>query len=88
MQHHWSITGFLLLFWIILLPIAVLLNLRTAVLLMPIVLIILLLYLSACLFFALYNRPSAETTDEHSSPKLLSQSHHVLKEYKDDQQCK
>ena len=49
MQHNWFITGFILLLWAILLLITVLLNLRTAMLLMPIVLIILLLYLSACL---------------------------------------
>ena len=84
MQHNWFITGFLLLLWAILLLVAVLLNLRTATLLMPIVLIILLLYLSACLFFALYNgQPTQKTvqTIDPLSPKRLS---HLLKEHKDD----
>lgn len=79
MQHNWFITGFLLLFWVILLLVAVLLNLRTAMLLMPIVLIILLAYLSTCLFLALYNRSSTQETAD--SPKLLS---HSSKEHKDD----
>jgi len=83
MKHNWFISGFLLFLWTILLLIAVLLNLRTAVLLMPIVLIILLLYLSACLFFALYNRQSTQETVDSSSPKLLS--HSLKKERKDGQ---
>jgi Ca2+/Na+ antiporter len=85
MQHNWFITGFLLLFWAILLLVAILLNLRTAVLLMPIVLIVLLLYLAACLFFALSDRQSTQETVESSSPKLLP---HLLKEYKNGKQSK
>lgn len=86
MQHNWSITGFLLLLWLILLPIAILLNLRTAVLLMPIVLIILLLYLSMCLFFAFYHSQSTQKTVKPSSPKLLS--HLLKKEHEDDESFK
>jgi len=83
MQHNWFVTGFILLFWAILLLIAVLLNLRTAMLLMPIVLIILLLYLSACLFFTLYNRQSPPKTVKTVDPLSLKRLPHIQKEHKD-----
>lgn len=82
MQHNWFIIGFLLLVWAILLLIAVLLNLRTAMLLMPIVLIILLLYLSACLFFTLYNRQSPQKTVKAVGPLSPKQLSHIRKEHK------
>jgi hypothetical protein len=83
MQHNWFITGFILLFWAILLLITVLLNLRTAMLLMPIVLIILLLYLSVCLFFALYNRQPSQKIVKTVGPLSPKQLSHIRKEHKD-----
>jgi hypothetical protein len=76
MQHRWSITLSLLGIWTVLLLLTLFLHWKTAIFIMPIILIILLLYISFCLVFVLRN------TDKNSSTDTLGEpDHHERTKY-------
>lgn len=79
MQHRWSVTLSLLGLWFVLLLVTILLHWKTASFLMPIILIILLLYISFCLVFALLNanKNNNSVTD---IPNGDTQNHEQLKQ--------
>lgn len=84
MQHNWLITGTLLLCWVILLFVSVLWHLRTAMLLMPIILIVLLFYISTCLGFLFFSNPQPpEKIASKVDPRSIKRLSHLLKEHKD-----
>lgn len=77
MQHRWSITLSLLGVWTVLLLLTLFLHWKTAIFIMPIVLIILLLYISFCLVFALRNanKNNAPLGEENHHDRIKYLSH-------------
>lgn len=78
MQHRWSITLSLLGVWAVLLMLTLFLHWKTAIFIMPIILIILLLYISFCLIFALKNtnkNNSVDTSGEENHERIKYLSH-------------
>jgi len=71
MRHRWSITLSLLGVWTVLLMLTLFLHWKTAIFLMPIILIILLLYISFCLIYALRNTHKNNAVDT-----LGEENHH------------
>lgn len=69
MQHRWSITLSLLGIWVVLLLLTLFLHWKTAIFIMPIILIVLLLYISFCLIFALRNANKNNSTDSLGETK-------------------